>query len=101
LLAFGAALSKIRKRRWFLWGVILIYMPAMWVTLRVTNSLGRTMPVFVVWFILLVIAVTLSAIARCPQCGNYYHMNGMTLLYFRRCLHCELHINSDKKTTKV
>ena len=32
---------------------------------------------------------------RCPRCGNYFHVNGMMLLYLRRCLHCQLHINAD------
>lgn len=75
-------------------------MPAMWLTLKLTNSLRGTAPIFVVWFIMLVIAVTMTAVARCPQCGNYYHMHGMTLLYLRKCLHCGLHINADKNISK-
>ena len=89
-------LARIRRRRWFLWGIILIYMPAMWFVLQLTHSLRRTMPAFAVWFILLCVAAGISAAARCPRCGNYFHMHGMTLLYFRKCLHCGLHINADR-----
>jgi hypothetical protein len=99
LTDFGPALGKIRKRRLFLWCVILVYMPAMWTTLRLTGSYKATGTVFVVWIILLCIFATVAACARCPRCGNYFHMHGMTLLYLRKCLHCQLHINADRKST--
>lgn len=92
----AAGLAKIRKRRWFLWLVIIIYLPAMWIALQFTHSVSGTAPVFAIWFILLVIAAGLSAAARCPRCGNYYHMHGLTLLYLRRCLHCGLHVSADR-----
>jgi hypothetical protein len=97
LKEFGPGLGKIRKRRRFLWGVILVYLPVMWTTLRLTGSFNVTAAVFVVWIILLCIFATVAACARCPRCGNYFHMHGMTLLYLRKCLHCQLHINADKK----
>jgi hypothetical protein len=95
-----AALGKIRKRRLYLWGVILVYLPVMWTTLQLTQSYNKTAVAFVVWVILLSIAATVAAVARCPVCGNYFHMHGMTLLYLRKCLHCGLHINADKKLIK-
>jgi hypothetical protein len=95
---FGAALKKIRKRRLYLWAVILIYMPAMWMTLQLTQSYHKTAIAFIIWVIILTIIATVAAVARCPGCGNYFHMHGATLLYLRKCLHCGLHINSDKKT---
>jgi hypothetical protein len=52
--------------------------------------------VFAAWFIMLWVVVGYSALARCPRCGNYFHMHGMTLLYFRKCLHCQLHLKADK-----
>ena len=93
----ATGLSTIRKRRWFLWVVIIIYLPAMWVTLQFTHSVRGTAPAFAVWFIFLVVAAALSAAARCPRCGNYFHMHGLTLLYLRRCLHCGLHVTADRK----
>ena len=93
----GPGLKKIRKRRRYLWVVILIYMPAMYTTLRFTQSYKSTAVVFVIWVILLLIFATWAACARCPRCGNYFHMHGMTLLYLRKCLHCQLHINAGRK----
>jgi len=94
---FGPGLKKIRKRRRFLWGVMLVYLPAMWMTLRLTGSFEVAAAVFVAWIILFCIFATIAACARCPGCGNYFHMNGMTFLPLRKCLHCQLHINADKK----
>jgi hypothetical protein len=93
-----AGLRIVRRRRWFLWLVILVYMPAMWLTLKLSPSFGAIGTAFVVWLIALVVVALISATARCPRCGNYFHMHGMTLMYFRKCLHCQLHISADKKT---
>jgi hypothetical protein len=90
---FGTGLGIIRRRRRYLWVVILVYLPAMWLALRM-SVVGS---VFAVWFVLLFTAALVSAVARCPRCGNYFHMHGMTLFYFRKCLHCQLHINADRK----
>ena len=95
---FGPALRLIRRRRWYLWIVILAYLPAMWLTLKLMPLHKVLGSVFLVWFVLLFIAVLVSAVVRCPRCGNYFHMNGMTLLYLRKCLHCQLHINADRNT---
>ncbi len=90
-------LKQVRKRRWFLWGVILIYIPAIWTSLELTHSDRATGVVFAVWLVFLCIAVGLAAFAPCPRCGNYFHMNGFIPLYFRQCLHCGLHVVADKK----
>jgi hypothetical protein len=97
---YGPGLRIIRKRRWYLWLEILVYVPAMWVTLKVAPSNIVIGMVFAIWFIMLWIVVGVSALARCPRCGNYFHMNGMTLIYLRKCLHCQLHLKADKKKKK-
>ena len=94
---YGPGLRTIRKRRWCLWAEILIYLPAMMVTMKIAPTFRALAVVFVIWFILLWIVVGYSALARCPRCGNYFHMHGMTLLYLRKCLHCQLHLTADKK----
>jgi len=94
---YGPGLRIIRKRRWYLWLEIMVYLPAMWVTLQVAPTYRGIGTVFAIWFILLWVVVAISALARCPRCGNYFHMNGMTLLYIRKCLHCQLHLTADKK----
>ena len=95
-LKITSGLGIVRRRRWYLWVVILAYLPVMQLTLVKTQSFRITGTVFVVWLVVLCIVVALSAVARCPRCGNYFHMNGLTLLYFRKCLHCGLHIKADK-----
>ncbi len=95
--AIGSGLRKVRKRRWFLWGLLLVYVPAIWLSLHLTHSDRITAVVFGVWLVVLIIAVFFVSTARCPRCGNYFHVYGMTPLYLRRCLHCKLHISADKK----
>jgi hypothetical protein len=91
------ALKTIRRRRLLLWGIILVYLPAMWTILQITQSYHKTAVAFVIWVILLTTIATYAAMVRCPACGNYFHMHGATLLYLRKCLHCGLHINADRK----
>lgn len=93
-------LKVIRRRRWFLWLVILGYLPLMGVTLKITGSIGGAVPVFGLWFAALLGCGLYSAYARCPRCGNYFHVHGLTLIYLRRCLHCQLPISADKKALK-
>ena len=90
-------LAKVRNRRWILWAVILIYMPCLIVALELDASSGTLGTLFVIWLILLCIAVGLATVVRCPRCGNTYHTNGPTFLPVRKCVHCGLAVNADKK----
>ncbi len=92
-----AGLQKIRRRRWFFWIMIMIYLPAMLVALKMPQSGQAVVTVFVVWVLLLIVAVTLMALVRCPRCGNCFHMNGYMFRPVRKCYHCGLHITTDKK----
>jgi len=94
--AIGPELGKIRRRRMFLLALILVYLPATLATLNLTHSVKATGAVFAVWFVLLCIAVTLTAVVRCPQCRNPFHMHDSSLRYSRKCSHCGLHIHADK-----
>jgi hypothetical protein len=94
---FGAMLAIIRRRRWYLWGLILIYMPASVTMLQLTQSFKPTGILVFTWFIVLCIAVTLAAVAKCPRCGNTFHMRNSTLSFYRKCRHCGLHISGDEK----
>jgi hypothetical protein len=95
-LVYKPMLSIIRRRRWYLWGLILVYMPVSVKTLELTQSYRATGVVLLLWLIVLCIVVTLTAIAKCPRCGNNFHMRNSALSYFRRCRHCGLHICEDK-----
>ena len=95
--AYGVALRKIRRRRKYFFATVLVYIPALVVTYRISPTDRAMGTVFVVWVVALIVTMLVSAIARCPRCGNYFHVNGMTLLYLRRCLHCQLHLNADRE----
>jgi uncharacterized membrane protein len=86
-------LRAVRRRRWYLWMIILVYMPLMGVAMTY-KAVG---PVFIGWFVVMFVIALYAALARCPRCGNYFHMHGMTLLYLRKCLHCQLHLTADKR----
>jgi hypothetical protein len=93
---FGPALRLIRRRRKYFFGTVLGYVPALWIVHSVSPTDRAMGTVFGVWIVVLFITALLSAIAPCPRCGNYFHVNGMIILYLRKCLHCQLHITADK-----
>jgi len=95
---YGSGLSSVRRQRWYLWGLIIVYLPATLTTLQLTQSYKATGAVFLIWLFLLCVAVTLAAIVKCPQCGNSFHMYDSTLHFPRRCRHCGLHIRADKNS---
>ncbi len=96
-IEYKTGLKKIRKRRWYLWIIILAYLPAMMVALDSPDYKTWVTVVFASWIFLLIIAVTFACLVRCPRCGNCFHTHGPTFLPFRRCLHCALHVNADKR----
>jgi len=93
----ASGLARIRRRRWFLWGTLLVYLPAIWLSLRITRSDAATGVVFGVWFVVLLVASCTASFAACPRCGNYFHVHGFVPLFTRHCLHCGLHVSADKR----
>jgi hypothetical protein len=87
-------LQTIRRRRWCLWIIILAYMPLMAIAMKTFNGV---MAGFLSWLVIMFAIAFYTALARCPRCGNYFHMKDMTLLYLRKCLHCQLHVSADKR----
>jgi hypothetical protein len=98
---FSIGLRRLRGRRRLMAGLILIYVPVIWLSLELTRSDRATGVVFGVWVILLFFVVLWVAVARCPRCNNTFHLNGAIPLYLRRCLHCGLHVNADKKSSEA
>lgn len=94
---YGPGLKRVRFRRLLLWVVILIYLPAMVLALDSADYRRWATIVFASWIILLIVAVTIACLARCPRCGELFHTQGPTFLPLRRCLHCSLHIKADKR----
>jgi hypothetical protein len=89
-------LNKTRRCRKYFFGTVLVYIPALLVTYQISPTNRAMGTVFGIWVILLILSTFIVALSRCPRCGNYFHMHGMTLLILRKCLHCQLHISSDK-----
>lgn len=92
---YRQALKLIRRRRRCLFGVILGYVPAIWLVHRVSPDFRTMLTVFLLWVALLLTTCLLAAVCRCPRCGNYFHVHGMTMLFLRKCLHCQLPIDAD------
>lgn len=90
-------LRTIRRRRWFLWGLLLVYIPAIWISLEVTGSDRKTACVFAVWFVLVFAAILAAAVVRCPRCGIPFHLSGVLPLFFRSCRHCGLPLDADRR----
>ncbi|HEY3308009.1 MAG TPA: hypothetical protein VGJ93_06110 [Desulfuromonadaceae bacterium] len=98
---FGPALSLIRRRRRYFFATILLYMPAI-LTVQKISPKYRSIGIAIgIWIVILFVTALRSAVTKCPRCGNYFHMHGMTLLYLRKCLHCQLHINADRKIGSI
>lgn len=89
-------LKKVRGRRWFLWGAILIYLPGLLLALDMGLSSSILTKLFFAWVALLCIAVGMATVVRCPRCGKPFHTNGPTFLPVRKCVHCGLGVSADK-----
>lgn len=97
----GSELGKIRASRMCMWLVGLLYVPMMLMTFKLTHSDKALAVVFVIWIVFLIRAVIQVAFSICPRCGNYFHMKSFFPNYLLRgCVHCGLHINSDKNSMK-
>lgn len=89
-------LKKTRRRRKYFFATVLSYIPIILITYRISPTNRVMGAVFVIWVVILIIFTFMLAASKCPRCGNYFHMHGMSLLILRKCLHCQLHIGSDK-----
>lgn len=95
-LAYTDVIKKTRRRRKYFFGTVLIYIPALLITHKISPTNRAMGTVFGIWVVFLIFSTFLVALSKCPRCGNYFHMHGMTLLILRKCLHCQLHISADK-----
>lgn len=88
-------LKQTKNRRKLFFATVLIYIPALYIAYLISPTNRAMGGVFTVWVLMLIIATFMVALSRCPRCGNYFHLQGLTLLVLRRCLHCQLHIGKD------
>lgn len=94
LVEFHLKMRQLRRRRWFLWGLIIAYLPAISLALELSGSDRVAGIVFGIWILLVCVAVGLAAFAPCPRCGKPFHMHGFVPVYLRRCVHCQLHVTA-------
>lgn len=90
-----AGLRKVRMRRWFLWLLILAYVPLMMFALAANDAKRMVVIALVGWLLLLIVAVAMMALARCPRCGHCFHMSGYLFRPVRHCFECGLHLTAD------
>jgi len=83
---------RLRLRRWLFWLVLIVYLPMMLVAQKLFPGKQALVTAFCIWLGMLVVSALAVALVRCPACGQTFHMNGMTFLPVRRCLHCGVHI---------
>lgn len=95
-IAYMRVMKNTRRRRKYFFGTVLMYIPALLITYRISPTNSAMGSVFAVWVVMLIVASFMVAVSKCPRCGNYFHMHGITLLVLRKCLHCQLHISDDK-----
>jgi len=95
-VAYRDILKTTRRRRKYFFGTLLVYIPALWITYNISPTNRAMGTVFGIWVLFLIIFTFQAALSKCPRCGNYFHVHGMTLLFLRKCLHCQLHINADE-----
>jgi hypothetical protein len=95
-MAYAKILKSTRSRRKFFFTTVLIYIPALLIMHQISPTNRAMGTLFGIWLVVLIISTFLVALSKCPRCGNYFHMHGMTLLILRKCLHCQLHISTDK-----
>lgn len=93
--AYVVILKRTRRRRLYFFATVLMYIPALLITYQISPTNRAMGTLFGIWVVVLSIVTFLAAVSRCPRCGNYFHVHGLTLLILRKCLHCQLHISSN------
>jgi uncharacterized membrane protein len=94
-VAYMGILKRTRRRRLYFFATVLMYIPALLITYQISPTNRAMGTLFGIWVVVLIIVTFLAAVSRCPRCGNYFHVHGLTLLILRKCLHCQLHISSN------
>ncbi len=98
-VVYAGILKATRRRRKYFFSTVLIYIPALLLVHKISPTNLAMGTLFAVWVVFLIIFTVLVALCKCPRCGNYFHMHGITLLILRKCLHCQLHIASNTIST--
>jgi hypothetical protein len=93
-------LRKIRRLRFWLWTLLLAFIPLVWLVTSFTESRSVMMGILIVWAAAVVHFAARAAFSKCPRCRNYYHATAGTPSFWnllaRRCTHCGLPLRSDR-----
>ncbi|WP_282753845.1 hypothetical protein [Desulfuromonas thiophila] len=92
--AFVSQLAALRKKRLILWSVFISYLPAISLALILAEGQAAAITVGILWLLAAGGAGVGVSFSRCPRCGQFFHMRGLTTSWSRRCQHCRLHLNS-------
>jgi hypothetical protein len=90
-----ALLAGIRTRRRFLWTVFASYIPAIWYALKIGGD-NLALVVGILWLVMASAGGILVSFARCPRCGDRFHMKGISTSWGSRCVHCKLSLSKEK-----
>ncbi len=66
----SAGLARVRRKRWYLWALLIAYLPAIWLSLRITRSDAATGVFFGIWCIGVLVCSCVAALAACPHCRH-------------------------------
>ena len=83
-------LKTIKRKRIQLWLVFITYLPAIGFALKLSSDNVGPAMVAIVWVIAAGTAGVRVSLSRCPQCGNLFHMQGISTSWGRSCRHCKL-----------
>ncbi len=93
-------LRKIRRLRFWLWTLLLAFIPLVWLVTIFTESRSVMMVILIVWAAAVVHFAARAAFSKCPRCRNYYHATAGTPSFWnllaQRCTHCGLPLRSDR-----
>jgi hypothetical protein len=87
---YAQELKQIRLKRYQLWGVFISYLPAIGITLSISEGSAAPAAVCLLWVLFAAIGGVRVSFSRCPRCGNLFHMRGAGTSWGRRCRHCDL-----------
>ena len=95
-MVYRHIMQQTRRRRAYFFATVLGYIPALLIVHRISPTNRAMGTLFAVWLGILILCTILVCMCKCPRCGNYFHVNGITLLVLRKCLHCQLHISANE-----
>ncbi len=97
-----AQLSKVKRRRRFLWILTLGYLPGVALCYSLSWCRPAAFNLGASWMALIFLASVFVTFSRCPNCGDFFHWAYLWCNPLARsCRHCGLSLNAGLKGLKV